>query len=38
MEAVLKSVKVQGQEQLYQFLDQNPKVVDILEGEIKEML
>ena len=38
MEAVLKSVKVQGQEKLYQFLDQNPKVVDILEGEIKEML
>jgi len=38
MEAVLKSVKVQGQEKLYQFLDKNPKVVHILESEIKEML
>ena len=38
MEAVLKSVKVQGQEKLYQFLVKNPKVVHILESEIKEML
>ena len=38
MEAVLKSVKVQGQEKLYQFLTKHPKVVEILESEIKGML
>ena len=38
MEAVLKSVKVQGQEKLYQFLTKHPKVVEILEDEIKGML
>jgi recombination protein RecA len=37
-EAVLKSVKFQGQEKLYNFLIANRNVCDILEKEIKSML
>tara|TARA_B100002019_G_C21043758_1_gene485742 strand:+ start:35 stop:640 length:606 start_codon:yes stop_codon:yes gene_type:complete len=37
-EAVLKSVKFQGQEKLYNFFLSNDKVVDILEKEIRLML
>jgi len=38
IEAVLKSVKFQGQERLYNFLQSNPEACDILENEIKLML
>ena len=37
-EAVLKAVKFQGQERLYNFLLANEEVFDILEKEIKGML
>ena len=38
VDAVLKAVKFQGQEKLYNFLFTNEEVVDILEKEIKGML
>ena len=37
-EAVLKNFKYQGQDKLYTFLSENPKVVDVLVKQIKEML
>ena len=37
-EALLKAVKFQGQERLYNFLLANEEVFDILEKEIRSML
>jgi len=37
-EAVLKAFKFQGQDKLYGFIADNPKLVSLLEQEIKEML
>ncbi|HAT64471.1 MAG TPA: hypothetical protein DCS66_07685, partial [Flavobacteriaceae bacterium] len=37
-EAILKAFKFQGQDKLYTFFAENPKLVSILEHQIKEML
>jgi len=37
-EAILKAFKFQGQDKLYTFLSENPKLVLLLEAQIKEML
>jgi recombination protein RecA len=37
-EAILKAFKFQGQDKLYGFIADNPKLVSLLEQEIKEML
>ena len=37
-EAILKAFKFQGQDKLYGFIADNPKIVSLLEQEIKEML
>jgi len=37
-EALMKAYKFQGQDKLYAFLKQNPKLVDFLETQIKAML
>jgi len=37
-EAILKAFKFQGQDRLYNFLHENPKLVDMLEQKIKAML
>ena len=37
-EAILKAFKFQGQDKLYAFFAENPKLVSILEHQIKEML
>ena len=37
-EAILKAFKFQGQDKLYNFLHENPKLVTMLEQNIKEML
>ena len=37
-EALIKAFKFQGQDKLYNFLHENPKLVDMLEQNIKEML
>ena len=37
-EALLKSFKFQGQDNLYNFFSENPELVNILEAKIKEML
>ena len=37
-EALMKAYKFQGQDKLYAFLKQNPKLVDFLEAQIKAML
>ena len=37
-EALVKAFKFQGQDKLYNFLNSNPKIVDILEASVKSML
>lgn len=37
-EAMTKAFKFQGQDKLYSFLSENPKLIDILESSVKEML
>ncbi len=37
-EAMTKAFKFQGQDKLYNFLSENPKLIDILESNVKEML
>jgi hypothetical protein len=37
-EALMKSYKFQGQDKIYNFLKENPKLVSFLEAQIKEML
>ena len=37
-EALIKAFKFQGQDKLYKFLNENPKLVTMLEQNIKAML
>ena len=37
-EALAKAFKFQGQDKLYNFLNSNPNIVDILEASVKSML
>jgi len=37
-DALLKAFKFQGQDKLYNFMAENPKIMKVLEQQIKEML